>query len=289
MQPVGVFVGAAALDLHYLLPEFPSPDTKGPAERFGIYAGGPATNAAITFAHLGGRAFLFTEIGCHRLGLIIAEDITSHGVELVDMIPGSKTPPMLSSIVTTADTGSRTAVASRYPDEGAGPGFHESLPADCRIVLVDGFLAAAAGGAARRAADANARVVLDAGSWKPGLDDLLPLVDIAICSAVFRPPGTVGGRDVIDYLLQRDVEWVAVTRGGESILYYEAECAGEIPVAAVPVVDTLGAGDVLHGAFCYYLASGAPFRDALDKAATVATTSTRSFGTRAWMSRDPLP
>jgi len=48
--------------------------------------------------------------------------------------------------------------------------------------------------------------------------------------------------------------------------------------------DTSGAGDIFHGAFCFYACEpGATFQDALAKAAVVASESCRHIGTRAWM------
>jgi sugar/nucleoside kinase (ribokinase family) len=59
-------------------------------------------------------------------------------------------------------------------------------------------------------------------------------------------------------------------------------------VPATAVVDTLGAGDVLHGALAYQLCAhesldAAVFADALRRAVAVASRSCASFGTRAWM------
>jgi sugar/nucleoside kinase (ribokinase family) len=283
MAPTGVFVGAATLDLHYLLPRFPTPNSKGPAQGFGMYAGGPATNAAVTFAHLGGSARLFTEIGCHPVGRIVAADIVAHGVELVDMTPDIEAPPMLSSIITTADSGDRTGISSRYPNVGAHPGNRRFIVHGDAVLLLDGFLAASGRQAARQAKGRGVPIVLDAGSWKPQTEDLLPLTDVAICSGDFHPPATATPEEALDVVLASGVERAAVTRGGEPILYRAASSIGEIPVEAVPVVDTLGAGDIFHGAFCFALASGAEFTEALAEAAAVATASTQHFGTRAWM------
>lgn len=283
MQPIGLFLGAATLDLHYLVPSFPDPNTKGPAERFGIYAGGPAANAAVAFAHLGGTAHLYTEVGVHPLGRAVAADLGEHGVHLHDMTPDSAYPPMLSSILTSADTGDRTVVASRYPDTASSGALPGALPSGARVLLVDGFLHPACRDGAEQASRAGIPVVLDAGSWKPGLDGLLPFVDAAICSAEFRPPGATTHADVLGYLAARGIRRAAISRGPDPILVADGGSSGAVPVEPVSVVDTLGAGDVLHGAFCYHLAVGSSFSDALSEAAAVATHSTRSFGTRTWM------
>jgi sugar/nucleoside kinase (ribokinase family) len=52
----------------------------------------------------------------------------------------------------------------------------------------------------------------------------------------------------------------------------------------VKVVDTLGAGDFLHGAFCsYYLQLNLNFENALNQAANLATFTCKFEGTRNWI------
>ena len=53
-------------------------------------------------------------------------------------------------------------------------------------------------------------------------------------------------------------------------------------IEKIDAVDTLGAGDVLHGAFCYYLSQGQDGLTAIENAAKIATGSCRYFGTHIW-------
>ena len=48
-------------------------------------------------------------------------------------------------------------------------------------------------------------------------------------------------------------------------------------------MDTLGAGDFLHGAFCYYYLEEKELKPALQKASEVATFSCQYKGTREWL------
>jgi sugar/nucleoside kinase (ribokinase family) len=100
-----------------------------------------------------------------------------------------------------------------------------------------------------------------------------------VCPADFHPPGTATPGEALDWLTGHGVPHVAVTRGAEPVLLPD----GEIPVPRVAVADTLGAGDVFHGALTFALAEGQPFEAALGAAATVAARACGSFGTRAWM------
>ena len=202
---------------------------------------------------------------------------------MADLLDGSVEPPMVSSVLTFEGTGDRMAVSNRYPGGSEDARMPDPIGPDVSVLLLDGFLRRASLDAARSAVAGGVPVVLDGGSWKPGLEDLLPLVDVAVCSADFHPPGTAGGDEAIDYLRDHGVERIALTRGADPILYRDGAEFGQIPVAPADVVDTLGAGDVLHGAFAYRLATGADFVAALESAAALATRSCESFGTRAWM------
>ena len=53
------------------------------------------------------------------------------------------------------------------------------------------------------------------------------------------------------------------------------------------VFDTMGAGDILRGAFCYFVSIGRGFVESLADAANIASESCRSRGTREWMKAQP--
>ena len=153
------------------------------------------------------------------------------------------------------------------------------------IVEVDGQYMPLCIAAAKAARELGIPVVLDSGSWKPGMAKLLRSVDTAICSGDFRPPGCHSEDDALEYLVARKIRRVAITRGQRSIRYIDDGSAGEIRLSSpkLRAVDTLGAGDIFHGAYCFYFAQGLKFFDALAEAARVATFSCRYRGTRQWM------
>jgi sugar/nucleoside kinase (ribokinase family) len=130
-------------------------------------------------------------------------------------------------------------------------------------------------------------LVLDGGSWKPGTEEIAPLLTAAICSERFAVPGrSVPGRladadSTIDWFAERGVPHVAVTRGAQPVLGWDRGRRFEIEVARVDVVDTLGAGDVLHGAFCFHFVRMRDFEPALRLAAGIATRSCLGLGIRA--------
>jgi len=162
------------------------------------------------------------------------------------------------------------------------PGSWETVPP---VILTDGFhldetlpLLRACKGSA---------ICLDGGSWKPGTAELAPLLTVAICSERFRVPGQPARPEttseenpeaILRWFAAQGVPYIAVTRGPRSILGWERGRRFEIEIAAIDALDTLGAGDVLHGAFCHYFAIEADFESALRQAARIATLSCLKLG-----------
>ena len=75
MSARGCFVGLATLDLVHRVAAPVGANEKVTALRQDVVAGGPAANAAATFAALGGRARLITALGLHPLGLTARDDL----------------------------------------------------------------------------------------------------------------------------------------------------------------------------------------------------------------------
>ncbi|MFR9752471.1 PfkB family carbohydrate kinase [Nocardia sp. 004] len=283
-----LFVGLSTLDLAYAVDRYPAEDSKTQALDQFLGAGGPAANAAVAYATVSGQpATLITALGRHQLTDLVRNDLSSHHVTVVDTTPDRIDTPPVSSIVVALEAGSRTVVGldaariqavytaelARHVDQAA-------------VVLIDGHHPEVAVGIARRATELGVPVVLDAGRWKPIHEQLLPLTDIAICSAAFAPPGFGGDAPaLLNYLRAAGPKQVAVTRGPDPILFAVAGRRGAIEITPVPhAADTLGAGDILHGAFCAYYSAGRDFVDALTRASAVSTLSCRTFGTRNWAS-----
>jgi sugar/nucleoside kinase (ribokinase family) len=290
-NPSGLFVGLCTLDVIQLVDHVPAPNEKLTAQRMAVAAGGPATNAAVTYAYLGGRATLITGVGAHALTAGIRADIKDMNVNLIDFDPEAAGPPPISTILVTAASGDRAVVSVNAAGRQLRPGARlASLAEESRIVLVDGHhpeLSHSALSAARKWARTT---LLDGGSWKSGLEALLPLVDVALCSADFHPPGTATPLETFDFLRARGVVWAAITRGPDPILWSGPNGEGQVAVPHASVMDTLGAGDAFHGAFAFAVAlidalDEVAFVNALRQAAVVAATSCESFGTRAWMSK----
>lgn len=290
--PRGIFVGLTTLDTVYRVAALPAANEKVVALGQEIAAGGPAANAAVAFAALGGRATLVTALGNHVLARHAADELAGRGVRVIDALPRADVASAVSSIYVVEGTGDRSVVSvNGTAVQAPPPGELASSVAHADVVLVDGHHPELALAAARVAREHAVPVVLDGGSWKPVLEELLPLVDVAVCSGDFRIPGAAAEAGSVARALRRwGVRATAVTHGGEPISWSWGEASGEVAVPRVAVRDTLGAGDAFHGAFVYAMAvtPAAVPADALTFAAQVAALRCTMPGPRAWLALPSL-
>lgn len=279
----GLFVGLITLDFIYLAKSPPKNNQKIVAIDYNVAAGGPATNAAVAFRYLGNQATVLGVLGSHPMTQLIREDLAKYQVAIADLHPTITTTVPVSSIIVTQATGERAVISINAVKTQATS---QSIPSDIlqnvAIVLIDGHQMEVSCEIASIAKTQNIPIVIDGGSWKPGFEKILPFVDYALCSANFHPPGCHTTAEVFTYLCSFDIPHIAITHGEQPIQYISQGNTGIVSVHKITAVDTLGAGDIFHGAFCHYILHSG-FTDALAQAANVAARACQSFGTRRWM------
>jgi sulfofructose kinase len=268
--------GIIVLDEVFRVEEFPRPDGKVQATGFFIVNGGCAANAAVAVARLGGRAALAGPMGGPAgqdpngdrvLPALAAENVDCRFCE---RLPGLATA--VSAIFMNV-RGDRTIVT--YRDErvaAATPADAEAIVADADAVMADNrypaFVEPICAAARRR----GIPVVID-GDRPTVPDD--PLFGIAthviFSSECLRE--TTGLADLaagLRHIAQRTGAFLAVSNGPDDILYLRGGELRRSPVFKIPVVDTLGAGDALHGGFVLALAEGQSEAEALRFGSAVA-------------------
>lgn len=282
----GLCVGLATLDLVQRVGRRPGVDEKMVAQSSDLAAGGPAAAAAVTFSALGGQATLLSALGPGPIGRLVKDDLNGAGVRTVDAWAGGA-DLSVSAITVLAGTGERSVVSRNADDIViAVPADLPGLIQHTDVVLIDGHHPGLAVAAGRAAKVAGAPVVLDCGSTKAVYDDLVPLADAVVCSSNF-----VGSPDEFDAvaaaLLSAGARLVAMTAGAAPVRWRTQSSTGAVKVPMVTVRDTLGAGDVLHGAFAFARAQGVTDPDhSLSFAVAVASLRVQHAGPRSWLN-DP--
>lgn len=290
----GLFVGLCTKDILYYTDELPAHNHKVKTEDFVVYIGGPAANAAITYAALGGDATLATCLGNGTESRAMMEELKRCGVKVLNYSEYD-TVPNTACIVVSSD-GKRTILSGQHKFEVNREydlSGYDFVLFDCNqqeisLDILSGLDAAEGKGTARKP------IVLDAGSFKPNIEKFLKRAAFVIASEDFAD---ASGNNI--FALNCDATHKAMTRGEKPILYLGTEieqrvCSilpekTEIPVESVEAVDTLGAGDIFHGAFCYgYFEQGYSCEEALRFAGKVASESVKYRGPREWMRHFPV-
>lgn len=273
--------GLTTIDVTQVVERVPGPDEKLVARSVSVDVGGPAANAARTAAALGARTTLVTALGPGPLADLARAALAAAGVRVVD-VAADDAGPAVSTVLVTAATGERAVVSTN----AVGRAVHAFPPEvldGVGALLVDAHLLAVQVPLARAARERGVVVLLDGGSWKPGLEGLLPHVDVALVSADLTVPGHA---DTLAGVAAHGPAFVAQSHGAHPVEVLAKGLRSRIDVPAQApseVVDTLGAGDVLHGATLAQLAAGAPWQGAVREGTRVASRSVRHRGALGWV------
>jgi hypothetical protein len=103
-----IFTGLCTVDLQFFTDRYPNENEKIKASQFEMSAGGPATNAACTCAHLGSKATLLTAFGENHFSDVVREELEGAGVVWADVAAGQHRQPTFASVISNTQNGLRT-------------------------------------------------------------------------------------------------------------------------------------------------------------------------------------
>jgi len=245
--------------------------------------GGNSLNAAIGVVRLGGRASLCGPIGDAREteSRYIFERLGHEGIETKHLVhmPGAVTP--LSAIMIDP-TGERTIVTFRDPElwkVKLPPA--DTLLQDCDAVLTESRCAEFCTDLCAEAVRRGIPVIVDvdrAMSLREGL--LTASTHLVFSSEPLQE--TAGESDegqALKKIARLTPSFLAGTRGPRGTIWLDEH--GELqetPAFPVHTVDTLGAGDVFHGAFALAVTEKQGLREALRFASAAAALKCTRFG-----------
>jgi sulfofructose kinase len=272
-------VGHASYDLIMTVDRHPGPDEKCSATSLVESGGGPAANAAVTVARLGGSAAFAGYLGEDLHGCEHLKELKREGVR-TDLIVRGKHPTPLSFILVKPN-GNRTVVNSKT---GTPPLHVDQIDFACcapTTILFDGHEPTISKPLAEAARNRGVITVLDAGSVHRGTLELLPLVDYLVASERFALDFTREQDPERAFrALKDEVRSAVVTFGERGLKWKDGRTEGSLPAFSVEAVDTTGAGDTFHGAFALEIARGTGFVGALIFASAAAAMSCKSLGAR---------
>jgi sulfofructose kinase len=276
-------IGIPVRDLTFRVGGVPGRGSKVNATHLDEICGGNALNAAIGIVRLGGRASLCGPMGDVReaSSQFMFEKLAHEGIETNHLVrmPGLVTP---ISAVMVDPSGERTIVTFRDPElwKVQLPDA-ETLLDDCAAILTESRCAEFCTDLCAEAQRRGIPVVVDVDRAMSLREGLLN----ASSHLVFSSEPLQETADVADdaqalkKIAKLTPSFLAGTRGARGTIWLDENGAiQETPAFPVHTVDTLGAGDVFHGAFALALTEGQELREALRFASAAAALKCTRFG-----------
>jgi sulfofructose kinase len=279
-----VGVGLNATDTMIFIPHFPAYGGKVPFLEEVLSPGGQVASAMATCAKLGLRTKYIGTIGDDERGRIQMESLRGTGINLDHVLRRSNCPNQSAYILIDQTTGERTVFWSRPDCLRIDPSEIAPEQITCAALLhIDGHDTPAVAHAARIARRHGIPVTVDVDTIYKGFEDVLPHVDYLITSSEF-PERWTGERDPLTALelLQNTygLRVAAMTLGAQGALARQDGRFHYSPAFIVNCVDTTGAGDIFHGAFCYGVVCGLSLGDTLEFSNAMAALNCTAPGAR---------
>ncbi len=279
-----VGVGLNATDTLILLPQFPPYGGKVPFTEEILSPGGQVASALVACARLGLRTKYVGTVGDDLRGRIQMDSLLSSGINLEHVQLRKGCPNQSAYILIDHRTGERTVLWCRPECLRIDPEEIQPEQIACaRLLHIDGHDTLAVGHAARIAREHGIPVTVDVDTIYKGFEKVLPDVDYLVASSEF-PGRWTGEADPFRALefIQNEyrLKVAAMTLGSFGAL---ARVGGKFfysPGFAVNAVDTTGAGDVFHGAFCYAVLQAMEMGAALDFSNAMAALNCTRLGAR---------
>lgn len=276
---VGVCVG----DVIFSVGTLPAGAGKLHARAREEVGGGPAANAAVTVAALGGSGRFIGAVGDDHLGSELTDELTRLGVDAtrVRVVPGHRSP---LSAITVDEIGDRAIVNHTDRDLfGAARAVGPEDLRDSDAVLADVRWHSGALAALEWARDNGVPGIVDFDIGAGAPEPLLSTAShIAFSADALRHLAGLGDLTEALRRVSEDTDaWIGVTDGENGAYWLDEGAVRHMEAFQVEVVDTTGAGDVFHGAFALGLASGRSETDSVRLGSAAAAITCTRFGGRA--------
>jgi len=276
-------IGMPVRDLTFRVSGIPARGSKENASHFEEICGGNALNAAIGIVRLGGRASICGPMGDARetTSRYIFEQMAREAIDTGHLVhmPGLVTP---ISAIMIDPSGERTIVTFRDPElwkVTLSPS--ETLLHDCAAILTESRCAAFCTDLCAEACRRGIPVIVDVDRAMSLREGLLTASTHLIFSSepLQETAGVADDGAALRKIARLTSSFLAGTRGPRGTIWLDEQGQlQETPAVPVHTVDTLGAGDVFHGAFALAITENQELRQALRFASAAAALKCTRFG-----------
>ena len=276
-------IGMPVRDLTFRVQGLPARGSKENASHFEEICGGNALNGAIGIVRLGGRASICGPMGDagETTSRYIFDKLAHEGIDTSHIVhmPGLVTP--ISNIMIDP-SGERTIVTFRDPELWK---VHlpdaDQLLKDCDAILTESRCAAFCTDLCVEARRRGIPVIVDVDRAMSLREGLLTASSHLVFSSepLQETAGIADDGEALKKIAKLTPSFLAGTRGAQGTIWLdEAQNLQQTPAFPVHTVDTLGAGDVFHGAFTLAITEKQDIRSALRFASAAAALKCTRFG-----------
>ncbi len=276
-------IGMPVRDLTFRVEGLPARGSKENASHFDEICGGNALNGAIGIVRLGGRASICGPMGDARetTSKFIFEKMAQEGIETKHIVhmPGLVTP--ISNIMIDP-SGERTIVTFRDPELWK---VHlpdaDTLLRDCDAILTESRCATFCTDLCAEARRRGIPVIVDVDRAMSLREGLLTASSHLVFSSepLQETAGVADDGEALKKIAKLTPSFLAGTRGAQGTIWLdEHQTLQQTPAFPVHTVDTLGAGDVFHGALALAITEKQDLRAALRFASAAAALKCTRFG-----------
>lgn len=279
----GLCIGHASYDITLPVEAYPKENTKNRIQERIECGGGPACNAAYLLSKWHMKTAFAGVVGDDYYGNKIEEELHTIGMDLTYFEKRKEKRTTSSYIIANVSTGSRTILTSKDKDLTYSIKEIDMHP---DVILVDGEELEVS----KQVLLDNPKAisVLDAGRVRESTLALGSLVSYFICSKDFAESYTNLSIDTekMDTLIQvyeklkTDFKTTIIITLEDKGCFTKLEDYEIIPSIKVKAIDSTGAGDIFHGAFTYFIASGYSLRQSLSLANITGAISVTRIGSR---------
>jgi sulfofructose kinase len=283
IPPRVLCVGMPVRDLMFRVQGIPARGSKESASHFQEICGGNALNAAIGIVRLGGHASICGPIGDARetSSRYIFEQMAREGIDATHLVhmPGLVTP---ISAILIDPSGERTNITFRDPElwKVRLPDA-DTLLRDCGAILTESRCAEFCADLCAEARRRGIPVIVDVDCAMSLREGLLTASSHLVFSSesLQETAGIPDDGKALKKIARLTPSFLAGTRGPLGTIWLdEHQELQETPAFPVHTVDTLGAGDVFHGAFALAITEKQELRQALRFASAAAALKCTRFG-----------
>ena len=278
--------GTNAVDFLIEVPEYPAFNSKVELSDYTQAAGGEIATTMVGLQRLGLKTVYVGSFGDDPAGSFGLRSLSDEGVNIehARIVCGAQT--QIAFIVIDSRNGERTVIWKRDKDLAfSASDAPTDLARRAAVLHLTPHDTEAALAMARAARSVGTIVSIDVDKGFPGIEDLLPLVDVFIASSEFplRLLGIDDHRVALSEMARKfGCKICGVTLGEEGSLIYANE--GFISSTGYEVPggcrDTTGAGDAFRVGLIYGLLKDASVEDAARYANAVAALKCRAVGAR---------